>query len=234
MTGDTPSKAEQTKSAIVDAAMELFTQNGYEQTTMRLIAERAGVSTGNAYYYFSSKEDLMQGFYDELRERFEGRVDRAIEHETSFEERLRVTLREWVENARPFHEFADGFFRHAANPKSPLSPFSPESEPTRNASIDVFARVIDGSEKLKMAASLRPRLPELLWLYQMGIVLFWVHDDSPRQKKTLALVDRTVSLVVKFIGLSRLPVLRNTADEVMELVDSLKPGNGKEKSAASS
>jgi AcrR family transcriptional regulator len=30
---------------------------------MRAIAERAGVSTGNAYYYFGSKEELIQEFY---------------------------------------------------------------------------------------------------------------------------------------------------------------------------
>ena len=40
--------------------MRLFRENGYEATTMRAIAKEAGVATGNAYYYFGSKEELIQ------------------------------------------------------------------------------------------------------------------------------------------------------------------------------
>src|SRR5258707_15006249 len=56
-------RAEQTRAAITEAALALFREGGYEGATMRAIAERAGVSTGNAYYYFSSKEQLIQEFY---------------------------------------------------------------------------------------------------------------------------------------------------------------------------
>ena len=55
---DTPArstKAEQTRQSIIDAAMRLFRSGGYDQATMRAIADEAGVSVGNAYYYFSSK-----------------------------------------------------------------------------------------------------------------------------------------------------------------------------------
>jgi len=55
-----------TRDAIVEAALELFRERGFEGTTMRAVAERAGVSVGNAYYYFSSKDELVQGFYDQL------------------------------------------------------------------------------------------------------------------------------------------------------------------------
>ncbi len=62
----TPSKGEQTRAAILDAALGLFEEAGYDATTMRAVAERAGVSVGNAYYYFDSKEHLIQGFYDRV------------------------------------------------------------------------------------------------------------------------------------------------------------------------
>jgi AcrR family transcriptional regulator len=57
-----------TRTAIIDAALALFRDQGYEATTMRAVAERAGVSVGNAYYYFGSKEHLIQGFYDRAAE----------------------------------------------------------------------------------------------------------------------------------------------------------------------
>ena len=61
-TAHTP-RAEHTRAAITEAALALFRERGYEAATMRAIAQRAGVSTGNAYYYFSSKEELIQEFY---------------------------------------------------------------------------------------------------------------------------------------------------------------------------
>jgi AcrR family transcriptional regulator len=57
-------KSEQTRAAILGTAMRLFQERGYDRTTMRAIAQEAGVSVGNAYYYFESKEFLIQGFYD--------------------------------------------------------------------------------------------------------------------------------------------------------------------------
>ena len=57
-------KAEQTRAGIVDAALRLFEAGGYDATTMRAIADEAGVSLGGAYYYFSGKEELVQAFYD--------------------------------------------------------------------------------------------------------------------------------------------------------------------------
>ena len=64
MTGEADRKSVRTRSAIIDAALRLFRERGYEATTMRAIAAEAGVSVGNAYYYFESKEQLIQGFYD--------------------------------------------------------------------------------------------------------------------------------------------------------------------------
>ena len=48
-------KGEQTKALILDSALQLLQERGYEQTTMRAIAQQAGVSLGNAYHYFNSK-----------------------------------------------------------------------------------------------------------------------------------------------------------------------------------
>ena len=57
-------RGEQTRQLILDTALRLFRERGYAETTMRAIATEAGVAVGNAYYYFDSKEHLIQGFYD--------------------------------------------------------------------------------------------------------------------------------------------------------------------------
>jgi hypothetical protein len=58
----------------------------------------------------------------------------------------------------------------------------------------------------------------------MGVVLYWVHDSSPGAARTYELVDRTVPLVVRLIGLARVPVLRSVVDDVVGLVKSLSGG----------
>ena len=56
-------KAEETRNRILDAALRLFRERGFAETTMRDVATEAGVATGAAYYYFRSKEDLVMAFY---------------------------------------------------------------------------------------------------------------------------------------------------------------------------
>lgn len=50
----------QTRTAVLQSALELFAQNGYAHTTTRQIAKNAGISTGLMYHYFSSKEMLLR------------------------------------------------------------------------------------------------------------------------------------------------------------------------------
>ena len=59
-------KAEETRERILDAALALFRDKGFAQTSMRDIADAAGVATGAAYYYYRSKEDLVLAFYNRV------------------------------------------------------------------------------------------------------------------------------------------------------------------------
>jgi AcrR family transcriptional regulator len=53
-------KGETTRLAIEDAAVELFMERGYHATSMRQVAERAGLALGGIYNHFSSKEDIFE------------------------------------------------------------------------------------------------------------------------------------------------------------------------------
>ncbi len=214
-------KAEQTRKAIVEAALRLFRSGGYDKTTMRAIAGEADVSLGNAYYYFSSKEHLIQAFYDQVQLEHSAAVAPLLQREKGFVPRLEGLLQAWVTVAAPYHEFAGKFFRNAAEPSSPLSPFSEESKPTRDAALGVLREVLAGAD-VKVAPALRRELPELLWLMQMGLVLFWVHDTSADQKRTRALISKAVPLVDRLIRMTRLPLVRGLVDDLVDLLASLR------------
>ena len=112
---------------------------------MRAIAHQAGVSTGNAYYYFGSKEELIQEFYARNTAEHAAAARPVLDTETAFAARLRGTLRALIDVMSPYHEFAAKYFKHAAEPTNPLSPFSSESSAARDASIGLYREVVEGS-----------------------------------------------------------------------------------------
>lgn len=214
-------KGEQTRAAIVEAALRLFRENGYAATTMRAIAREAGVATGNAYYYYGSKEELIQEFYARNQAEHAVACRPVLETENRLGPRIQGVLRALIDTQAPYHAFAAQLYKHASEPSSPLSPFSKESSPTRNAAIELYTEVVSGA-RTKVPASLRDRLPELLWLYSMGIVLYWVHDTSPDCAKTYRLIDSTAPLAARLVWLSRLPVLRSLVRQVLTIVDDVR------------
>lgn len=217
-----PRKSDATRAAIVDAALRLFAERGYDRTTMRAIAVEAGVSVGNAYYYFASKDHLVHGFYHRIGELHALAAMPVLASERDLGARLHGVLNRWLDVASPYHEFGAQFFKNAADPASPLSPFSAESAEVREAALRILRDVVDGSTAT-IDPALRAELPQLLWLYQMGIVLFWVHDRSVGQERTRMLVERTVPLISRVIGLSRLSVVRPLIQDTLRLLHDLFP-----------
>lgn len=52
-------KRQQTLQRITDAAMRLFAQRGYDETTLEAVAEAAEISQRGFFHYFASKEDIL-------------------------------------------------------------------------------------------------------------------------------------------------------------------------------
>ena len=199
-------KGERTRQVILDVALRLFQERGYDKTSMRLIAKEAGVAVGNAYYYFASKEHLVQGFYSRLHRDHRTAVDEALAGDKSFKSRLRKMLIAKIDVAAPYHDFAGILFRTAADPKSPLNPFSPESKEVRDQATVIAREVLEKSSQ-KAPKGLEDELPQLIWLYEMAIVLFWIHDHSEGSRRTYKLIDRTSEIVARIVGLLANPLL---------------------------
>ena len=222
-------KGEQTRALILETAMRLFQERGYDKTTMRAIAAEAGVSVGNAYHYYEGKEFLIQGFYDRMTHEHAADARARMAGETDFAVRLQVALDSWVDCAADYHEFAAQFFRTAADPNSALSPFSNESHPARETAVQIFREVIDGSDLgPKLDPELEELLPDLLWLHLMVIVLYWVFDRTEDTERTRAFVKRCAPFVAKMVALSRYRVFRPLVRDAVDMIqDFVLPTIGK-------
>jgi AcrR family transcriptional regulator len=213
-------RAEDTRRSIYEAALELFQQKGFEQTTMRDVARKADVALGGAYYYFPSKEAIVLEFYREMQENSHDDILQAMQGQRKLKERLRCVLEKRLELLAPNRKFCDALFRHAPDSKDPLSPFSEETLTIRERAIEQMSVALEGAD-VSVRGELEPHLPRLLWLYQMGIILFWIYDRSPNQSRTQRLMDLSLGMVVNLIRLSGLPLMRPLRKTLLELLETV-------------
>jgi AcrR family transcriptional regulator len=215
-------RAEDTRRKIYEAAMELFREKGFEPTTMRDIAAKAGVALGGAYYYFSSKDAIVLAFYREMQESSNRPVLEALAGRKKLKERIRCLLEKRLELLAPNRKFCAALFRHAPDGADPLSPFSDETRPIREGAIEHMRIAVEGSDA-KVSLDLKPHLPYLLWLYQMALIMFWLYDRSPNQERTQRLMDKSLGLLVNLLRLSTLPLMKPLRKAVLDLVETTAP-----------
>jgi AcrR family transcriptional regulator len=214
-------KSDDTRAKITETAIESFRQRGYDQTTIRLIADEAGISVGNAYYYFPTKNHLVQELYLRVQGDHLERVHAAFGTSTDIAKRLEIALLCGLDATGSFHDSAAGFLAAAVAPTSAVSPFGADAAESRAMAIQVFQEVVDGSTNA-IPADLKRQLPELLWLAYMGLTLFWVYDDSEGQAKSRALAKGTSKLFGTVLPLARLPFARTPLNQLLELIRSAR------------
>jgi len=71
------------KDELLDAAGQLFLKNGYRDTSVNSIVESIGVSKGTFYYYFDSKEDVLDGLVERLSEPIYEEIDEIVSRDSS-------------------------------------------------------------------------------------------------------------------------------------------------------
>jgi len=214
-------KAEETGLRILDAALELFRQEGFETATMRGIAEKAGVATGAAYYYYPSKEAIVTDFYRRSCVEMQPKIEAALHHANGLETRLRELIRVKLIHFAPNRGVLRALLRNGADPKHPLSPFSPETKEIRDIDIAWFGRILENCGT-RIPADLAPHLPGVLWFFQMGVIFFWVIDESPNQSRTMRLLDLAAKSVATLIKVSALPLMRPVRKSALQLIEVVK------------
>jgi AcrR family transcriptional regulator len=210
-------KSEETRNRILEAALFTFRERGFEEATMREIATSAGVAVGAAYYYFASKDAIVMAFYQRAQQEMRPLLEEALDVSRTLEVRLQTILKSKFDYFRPNRKLLGALSAHI-DPAHPLSPFSQQTETIRLQDIAFFQRAMEDS-KVNLPANIRPYLPRLLWLYQMGILLFWVYDHSPQQQRTDILFDRTLKMLLVTLRLASLPILRPLHRLAAELLD---------------
>ncbi len=201
-----PSKSEETRGRILEAALSVFRERGFEKATMREIAAAAGVAVGAAYYYFDSKDAIVMAFYERSQGEMHAGIEAALDEAKTLDARLRVIIGTKFEYFAPNRQLLAALTAHT-DPDHPLSPFSAETAAIREQDVASFERAARESG-VKLPATVAPYLGRLLWMYQMGLILFWVYDKSEGQERTRLLYEKTLKMLLVTLKLAGIPLLR--------------------------
>lgn len=215
-------KADVTSEKLLDLCLAQFQKKGFDGTTMRDLAKAANLSPGAFYYHFRSKEAVVQVFYEKTFLEFADRCRAIYAGTKSFEARLEGVLRARLETFESSRELLIVLSRAAVDPRSELSPFGEASTEIREATIGLFAEMIEGSD-FKADKRLLPYLPTLLWMYLMGIIFFWVFDESPRQKRTKDLLQLLSPQLLRLVRFTRFPLTGSVINPLLQVLSLVMP-----------
>ncbi len=174
-------KGELTRQHILTCALLLFGTKGYEETTMRDIAAEAGYSPGLAYRYFSSKEELVLGLYQNLCAELE-----HFSHDLApgtLAERFQMTVSRQLELMTPHRAALSALFGQALNPRSKTGVFSENTASIRRQGRSTYLDIILAAKDAPKL-SLCEDLATLLYGVHLAMVLFWLIDESKQSGRS--------------------------------------------------
>jgi AcrR family transcriptional regulator len=195
-------RAAETRERILGAALALFRERGFDETTMRDIARSAGMSLGAAYYYFPSKEAIVHAYYRTVSDRWQHGARELLASTLDLHERVRRLYHLHFDVVGRDRPLLAALVRVVADPGSELAVFAQQTTELRRDSLSVWREAVSLPE-------IPDRLRELgalaLWLLNLALMLYFVWDDSPRQKQTRRLIDEVVGALVPLVPLLSLP-----------------------------
>jgi len=207
----TKSKQQQTQRLILQAAVDLMTEHGFDGVSMKQISRAAGIGDATIYKYFPTKEKLVLGYFEQsvndaiaatlatkdfdsymLQERLQRLVDALLE--------ILLTDREFVAVAR---ELAG---------KSPTLMMG-DSLPGKLAIKQQVGAFLDAAETAGSIApcDFKPLIGGLFADYLLAVIVYWLNDSSDEFSDTTRLVDLTLAVLVQALASGLLNKLSDLA-----------------------
>jgi AcrR family transcriptional regulator len=227
-------EGEETRRRLYETAVALVAEQGYEATTLRDVAERAGVSPGLLYRYFPSKRSIVLELYDQLSDTYAGQA--ADLSQGPWRERFISALETSLRVLGP-HRIALRALAPIMVGDVEEGVFAQSTAFSRRRVQAVFEDVVVNAADAP-APKLSEPLGRLLYLLHLAVILWWMIDKSPGQRATHALV----SLIRKTLPAAALtlrlrPIRRfvQTADQLFRealLEDAGEPGTAEPRPSA--
>lgn len=189
-------KAQRTRERIRESALALFAEKGYEATTMRDVAARAGASLGLAYRYYASKEEFALELYLRLAEESQEWARENLPEGTIAERFERAMLAK-LDQVGSYRGPLAALLVKALDPNSPTSALGEGTAGVREKMGSVFLEVVRGASDAPGEKQTR-ELGVVLYGLHLAILLYWFHDKTADARDTRELV-RSTRQAIRFL-----------------------------------
>lgn len=213
-----PEKSARTRARILGAALALFRERGFDRTTMRAIAARADMSLGAAYYHFTSKEALVLAYYRQLHDDRKAHAAQLFARTDDLRERVLGLYRHHLAAFEGDHRLLSALVRIVADPESEASIFASGTRDIREADIALFRRAVAGARGVATTGEQLELAALSLWTFQLGLLLYFVWDESEQVARTLQLAEQAIDLAMPLLPLLGSPMVAPLFARLHELL----------------
>ena len=166
----------QRRADMISIAAELFAQKGYRATTVREIADAAGILSGSLYHHFDSKEsigdEILSGFINEVLANYRSTIDSAPDPQAALEQIVRSTSRTLSQHRAALTMLQNDWNHFAAQPRFAYLP----------KALREIERIWIGQLELgKQAGLFRPDLDAKL-TYRLLRDVLWIPEQWRRTR----------------------------------------------------
>jgi AcrR family transcriptional regulator len=187
-TAQAPAAGASTRERLLEAALEVFAEHGYEAATIREICSRAGANVAAVHYHFGDKRTLYQAIYGTLFETLRRRRTDFLPADAPAAERLRVYIRALFEeifccagDSSRQVQLSTIYLSEMAHPSEVLDRIvtehlEPDARELYNIVGDLLARSPDDPRTIDCAASV---VGQILYYYHAGPIVSRLHPDRP-------------------------------------------------------
>ncbi len=189
------SAKEKTKLKILQSAVDLIIEKGFDNASMREMAKNAGVSNPTIYNYFPSKEKLLYAYIEQKHIEAIATIQ-AIEdfHTYTLREQLQALIETELELYLEDREFIIQIFEmafHSSNLKVEAVYGTKEK----------FVEIVTEMMEIAIEAGeideppFKNYLPQLFWDYYITVIAYWVKDESEMFENTTQFIDHSMGVL---------------------------------------
>jgi AcrR family transcriptional regulator len=184
----------ETRKKIIGAAVAVMMDKGVQKATMREIAKQASIGDATIYNYFPTKEAILYGYYqDQLDDVVEQLKSVEGFNEYSLQEQLQTLFETQLTLYLPDREFVQETFLSVF---FSLKPSGHRLKPIRRRFLeivtDIFQAAVEVEEIPEMVFG--DITYQLFWDYSIGVVAYWLKDESDQFADTSLLIDQSLDL----------------------------------------
>lgn len=191
-------RSRQTVAAVLEAAAQVFSSVGYGAATTARIAERAGVSVGSLYQFFSNKEALLVALGERHVERTHARLERALDDEALVGAPLQVLIRKLVTAMLELHLEEPALHRLLFQeiPRQPI--ITRAKQASEQALLARFERLLRGHPEVHVRSP--PLAAALAGQVLESLTHWWVLDGPGPDGDRGAFTGEVTTLICAYLG----------------------------------